>query len=140
MLASGQLVNANATSNQGLFRSLKGGGNNFGIVTRFDLATFPQGQISVSSIVNSISERGAVFKTFTDITHAPKFDPAVSLVTSMLYNSTSKQWLLSNSAVYTQPELNPSTFKELKSIPSLSNSTKLTNLSTYANESATPPL
>ncbi|KAL4740259.1 hypothetical protein BDV11DRAFT_169303 [Aspergillus similis] len=40
VLADGSIANVNATTNPGLFRALKGGGNNFGIVTRFDMTTF----------------------------------------------------------------------------------------------------
>ncbi|PYI36245.1 FAD-binding domain-containing protein [Aspergillus indologenus CBS 114.80] len=42
ILASGAIVQANATDNPSLWTALRGGGNNFGIVTRFDLRTFPQ--------------------------------------------------------------------------------------------------
>jgi FAD/FMN-containing dehydrogenase len=41
VLATGSIVNANAQTNSDLFWALKGGSSNFGIVTRFDLATFP---------------------------------------------------------------------------------------------------
>ncbi|KAH8425263.1 FAD-binding oxidoreductase [Aspergillus melleus] len=41
LLADGRLVNANANENADLHRALKGGGSNFGIVTRFDLETHP---------------------------------------------------------------------------------------------------
>ncbi|KAL2865132.1 FAD-binding oxidoreductase [Aspergillus lucknowensis] len=41
VLADGSIVNANDQTNPDLFRALKGGGNNFGIVTRFDMVTFP---------------------------------------------------------------------------------------------------
>ncbi|KAL8404438.1 hypothetical protein RB594_009331 [Gaeumannomyces avenae] len=40
VLADGSVVDANRTSNQDLYRALKGGSSNFGIVTRFDLDTF----------------------------------------------------------------------------------------------------
>lgn len=43
VLASGEVVNANANENADLFKALKGGGNNFGVVTRFDMRTFKQG-------------------------------------------------------------------------------------------------
>ncbi|KAI1247340.1 hypothetical protein MGN70_011228 [Eutypa lata] len=43
VLASGKVVNANAKQNSDLFKALKGGGNNFGVVTRFDMRTFKQG-------------------------------------------------------------------------------------------------
>lgn len=41
VLADGSIVNANEETNSDLFRVLKGGGNNFGIVTRFDMTTLP---------------------------------------------------------------------------------------------------
>lgn len=37
VLANGTITDANATSNPGLFWALKGGNNNFGVVTHFDL-------------------------------------------------------------------------------------------------------
>ncbi|KAM0561947.1 hypothetical protein ACHAPJ_002388 [Fusarium lateritium] len=40
VLADGSVVEANAKENADLFKSLKGGGSNLGVVTRFDLRTF----------------------------------------------------------------------------------------------------
>jgi len=45
VLANGVIANANSTSNTDLFWALKGGGNQFAIVTRFTLRTFPVGTI-----------------------------------------------------------------------------------------------
>jgi hypothetical protein len=45
VLASGEIVNANETCHSDLFRALKGGSSNFGIVTRVDLKAFPHNQI-----------------------------------------------------------------------------------------------
>jgi FAD/FMN-containing dehydrogenase len=39
--AQGDVIQVNATSYPDLFWSLKGGSNNFGIATRYDLETFP---------------------------------------------------------------------------------------------------
>lgn len=41
VLANSTIVNANAQENSDLFWALKSGANNFGIVTRFDVKTFP---------------------------------------------------------------------------------------------------
>ncbi|KAH7371499.1 hypothetical protein BKA66DRAFT_590837 [Pyrenochaeta sp. MPI-SDFR-AT-0127] len=41
VLGNSSIVNANATSNVDLYRALRGGGNNFGIITRFDMKTSP---------------------------------------------------------------------------------------------------
>jgi hypothetical protein len=65
--------------------------NNFGIVTRFDLTPFPQGEILAGAIANSISDRDAVFKAFSDIAGAEQYDPYASLVTGLSYNSSSRE-------------------------------------------------
>ena len=45
VLANGQITNVNQQSTPDLYFALRGGGNNFGIVTRFDLETFSQGKM-----------------------------------------------------------------------------------------------
>ncbi|KAK8131643.1 hypothetical protein PG984_008081 [Apiospora sp. TS-2023a] len=45
VVASGEILNANAQENPDLWVALRGGGNNLGIVTRFDFRTFEQGPI-----------------------------------------------------------------------------------------------
>ncbi len=140
VLANGRLTNANNTYQADLYRALKGGANNFGVVTRFDLATFQQGNLSATSIANDIEQREAVFDAFTAIANATDFDVYTSLVTGLLYNSTSKSWVLTNSAVYTKPVLQPTVFARLESVPSISKNSKLTSLAALADEEATPPL
>ncbi|RJE20525.1 FAD binding domain-containing protein [Aspergillus sclerotialis] len=45
VLANGTIVNANKNENTDLFHALKGGGNNFGIVTAYTLETHPIGKV-----------------------------------------------------------------------------------------------
>ena len=45
VLADGRIVNANTDTNRDLWVALKGGANNFGVVTKFDLRVFSQGQL-----------------------------------------------------------------------------------------------
>jgi FAD/FMN-containing dehydrogenase len=47
VLASGEIVNANASCHSDLWRALKGGSSNFGIVTKFDIETFPTSNITL---------------------------------------------------------------------------------------------
>lgn len=141
VLASGKLVNANASSLPDLFRGLKGGMNNFGIITRFDLRTFAQGALLAGNIANSISDRDAVFRAFSNIAGAKEYDPYASLVTGLSYNSSiDGSWGISTSLAYTKPETNPAVYDELLAIPSTLNTLHITNLSTIANEENTPPL
>lgn len=134
-------MNANRTSHPELFRALRGGGNNFGIVTRFDLETFPQGDMASALVVNDISQRGAVLKAFTDITTAAEFDVYASLVTSLVFTSATGEWEIVNIVAYTQPVTKPPVFTDLLAVPSTTNSTSLTitSLAELANEAETPP-
>lgn len=50
VLASGAIVNANAHENSDLWIALRGGGNNLGIVTRFDFRTFKKGPLYGGSL------------------------------------------------------------------------------------------
>ncbi|RYO85530.1 hypothetical protein DL764_009155 [Monosporascus ibericus] len=56
VLASGDIVNANETSNADLWRALRGGGNNFGIVTRYEIRTFEQAPLYGGSIYYQAAE------------------------------------------------------------------------------------
>jgi hypothetical protein len=140
VLASGNLANINTTSSPDLFRALKGGGNNFGIVTRFDLAVFPQGLVLGGNIAQDISYRGEVFKAFANIANAPEYDPYASLVTGLTFNATGRLWSIATTAIYTKPVMNPEIYEELLNIPTTTNTLHLTNLSILAAEGAPPPL
>lgn len=133
-------MNVSATSHPDLYRALKGGGNNFGVVTRYDLKTFPQGNMSVSTISYDISQAGAVFDAFTDIAASPNFDPYVSLQTGLLYASAANAWSLSSSAFYTKPVLHPEVYSKLEAVPSISNTSEITAVAALAAENPTPPL
>ena len=70
VLANGGVVQANAETNPDLFRVLKGGGNNFGIVTRFDMATFEARNVWDGMHTVAKSETPAVVDAFVDFTRA----------------------------------------------------------------------
>ncbi|KAF5591158.1 6-hydroxy-D-nicotine oxidase [Fusarium subglutinans] len=140
VLANGTLISANKKENSDLFLALKGGGNNFGVITRFDVEGFPQGDISTTSISYDISERDKVFQAFTDLLDSSTYDPSASLVTSLLYSSVSKAWSLSASAVYTKPVSQPEIFEGLSNVPHTKLVNNITTLAEFADEKDTPPL
>lgn len=47
VLSSREIINANASCHSDLWRALKGGGSNFGVVTKFDIDTFPASNITL---------------------------------------------------------------------------------------------
>ena len=71
VLASGEIVNANSTSHTNLTHALRGGSNNFGIVTAFDIRLFPQGKFWGGLVYNNISTRYDWFDAFASFAGSP---------------------------------------------------------------------
>ena len=78
VLAPGKLVNANATSHPDLFKALKGGTNNFGLVTRIDFNTVPISKILGGSVVYNTTHLEAVFTAFANRASAKPYDQHAS--------------------------------------------------------------
>ncbi|KAB5547382.1 6-hydroxy-D-nicotine oxidase [Coniochaeta sp. 2T2.1] len=88
VLASGDIVNANQDSNSDLFKALKGGSTNFGIVTKVEVAAFTYnglwgGQIVVPA-TNATTQQ--VLKDFTDFTAANNDDVDTAIMIVGLYS------------------------------------------------------
>lgn len=141
VLASGEIVDANADDHPDLFQALKGGSNNFGVVTRFDLYAFEQGPLWGGIILYSgetLPQQIAGFVRFTD---GLAQDPYASLIVFQTYSSATNLTVIANSYIYTKPEPYPAPFRDLTAIkPELSGTLGISNLSaqTTADTSATP--
>ncbi|KAI1142791.1 FAD-binding domain-containing protein [Hypoxylon sp. FL0543] len=69
VLGDGSIVEANSKMNPDLFRVLKGGQNNFGIVTRFDMRTFEAKDIWDGDIVISPAFNDQVIEAYLDFSN-----------------------------------------------------------------------
>jgi len=130
VLASGKVVNANINQNLGLFKALKGGSNNFGIVTRFDLKTFPQGKLWGGFVMNSINSSTEQFQYLQDFTTASGngADPHASIINAYIFTGQGPA-IIANQFTYTQPTPFPSIFANFTRIPQLTQNTlRTTNL------------
>ncbi|TDZ48447.1 Bifunctional solanapyrone synthase [Colletotrichum trifolii] len=68
VLASGDVVNASPESNTDLFWALRGGGgSNFGIVTRFDIVAFKQGDVWLYNPLYPLSSSTELIPSFVDL-------------------------------------------------------------------------
>lgn len=85
VLASGKTVNARSQENPDLYRALKGGSNNFGIVTRFDLKTVPLDQIWGGQIVYPITQAPTALEAFSKFTAMEPYDEYASTIQSVAY-------------------------------------------------------
>ena len=139
VLGSGEIVNANAATRPDLFQVLKGGSNNFGVVTRFDLIAFEQGNLWGGTVVYPESTTPQQIPAFTHFNDGIKNDPYGSLITFYSYNTTVGKTIIVNVYEYTKPQANPPVFSELTAIkPEIANSMRIANLSNLVAELDTP--
>ncbi|EED20037.1 conserved hypothetical protein [Talaromyces stipitatus ATCC 10500] len=137
VLASGAIVNANETSHADLFAALKGGQNNFGIVTRFDIRSFQQpdywgGGVEYTS--DSDEDQILAFAKFKD---PENFDPHAEIEQSFLYTAADNSRISSNNMFYTKPVVNASALADFTAIePQLSNTMRISNTTDFAKEMA----
>ncbi|GAM37142.1 hypothetical protein TCE0_022f06807 [Talaromyces pinophilus] len=110
VLADGKVVTASSSENPDLWRVLKGGGNNFGIVTRFTLRSFPYAPLWTSGIVTLAAFQYAKsLKAYHDyLAHASSGKPgafdedAAGPILSFVYIQKLGFQILSLSILYTK--------------------------------------
>lgn len=132
MLANGHIANVNEKSCPDLYFALRGGGNNYGIVTRFDLETFEQGDLWGGTKSHPLSASTSIFKAFDNFANNAPSDPDAALITAFAYSKG--QYLASNDYEYAKPIVNPPIFHEFSAIESISSTMRITNLSDLVRE------
>lgn len=120
VLASGEVVYASSDSHRDLWLALKGGSNNFGIVTRFDFATFPQGLMWGGIIQFNYTDNvlDAQAKAFSNFMRQENFDSAADMAIILDFQSGGA-FSVANSLFYTNAVENPPVYQPFTSIPSM---------------------
>lgn len=135
VLANGTAVNANSTANSDLWFALKGGSNNFGVVTRFDLKVFQQGKVWGGTIYNPIDTLPTQIQAFVDFNNATYYDTNAAMINTYGYANRIGSWTVANLLVYTKRVVNPRVLRPFTNIkPQLLNTMRLTNLTDLTTE------
>ncbi|KXH30273.1 FAD binding domain-containing protein [Colletotrichum simmondsii] len=79
VLANGNIVEASLTENSDLFWALRGGGNNFCIVTRADLRTLDVSAVDIGSVSYGTESQTEYLKSMVDFAHYADFDPKTAV-------------------------------------------------------------
>ncbi|KAK3197388.1 hypothetical protein GRF29_216g21473 [Pseudopithomyces chartarum] len=87
-LASGEIVKAKSSTNKDLWSALKGGGNSFGIVTRYDLAIFPQGDMCYLKRLADDGISGAAANRVAKLSTTVKADTRILKLGMQTYRSS----------------------------------------------------
>lgn len=135
VLAGGAVINANETHHADLLHALRGGSNNFGVVTRIDFQTYEQGDIWGGVVNYSFDTIDQQLKAASDLASASPYDEYASLTMSIAYAAGGNH-SVSNTLYYTKPVEYPDSFKPFTDIPSISDTLRTANFFSYADEGA----
>lgn len=128
VLANGQLVHVNQSSYPDLWIALKGGSNNFGIVTRFDVRTIKQGQLWGGVVYYLDSTIPAQLAAFANFNVAAGYDEYAAVILSMGF-SPAKGMLVVSNLEYTSPVVNPAVLQPFTNIqPQIYSTMRITNM------------
>lgn len=135
VLASGKIVNANQASNKDLFKALKGGGSNFGIVTRVDFAAVKQteiwaGQIIIPGFPQTLE---STLRATVDFTAQNNQNPNVGAQVVLTFSNGTA--VIVCSIASTDGTANPVALQGFNAIqPQISNTVKLRSLTDVVRE------
>lgn len=136
VLADGSIVEASESQNMDLFRGLRGGSNNFGIVTRIDLKTFKQGAMWAATIYSPLSTIDDQIRIFAELSKAEDYDENASFFTGFGYSQSKDMTVVTNDLVYTKAVDNPPYYQGFLDQPSFFRKSSLTNMKTLSKEKA----
>lgn len=109
VLANGEVIQANRNQNEDLWLALKGGSNNFGIVSRFDLRAFPQGKLFGGVIIYPHSAIPDILRQLHILTS--DFDPFAAAVISISWSPDNSKTIVFANFEYTKDETEPPALK-----------------------------
>ncbi|KAL8864836.1 MAG: hypothetical protein Q9174_007199, partial [Haloplaca sp. 1 TL-2023] len=137
VLPYGKIVNVNE-STPDLFKALKGGSNNFGVVTRFDMRSFESGKFWGGFVFYPLSTMPQHVAAFVGLAGAQPYDPFAALIHS--YGFVAGSWQIANNYEYTKVPAQPypPTFKPFTDIrPQTLNTMRVSVLTDFTVELAT---
>lgn len=117
VLASGDIINANEHENTDLLIALRDGGNNFGVVTRYDLRTFKQGSFWGGSVYYFAPSFPSQLEALVAELQKPNATAETHLMLSIGYAAQFGQTMCQNQLYYTQEtDSNPPVLKPFTDI------------------------
>ncbi|CRK25897.1 hypothetical protein BN1708_014363 [Verticillium longisporum] len=136
----GSIVNANKDSHPDLLKALKGGWGNFGIVTRFDLETFPSKPLWGGIRASEKSHTAAVGAAMVNFTANYHKNPEAAYLINFTYNpGMSPDILVAQVVVDTSGKEAPPAFDQALAVPELFNDIKVRSMGNMSNDYLLPP-
>ncbi|KAE8375365.1 putative FAD-binding oxidoreductase [Aspergillus bertholletiae] len=138
VLADGSAVHANAQEHADLFWALKGGANNFAIVTAATVQTYPIGQVWGGIKWYSNDQLPAVMQALYEYQAAPNKDPYANLMVQAVPMNATGGVILN--MVYLRPEESPAAFEPFYSLPTIQDTTKIQSFTEFMSGAFLPDI
>jgi hypothetical protein len=132
--ADGEILQVNLDSYPDLYWALRGGGNNFGIVTAFDLETFPQGEMWGGVLVATIDHNETLLDALVSYAYNSPQDFDGAAFTAFAYNKQHGMYMASSELVYTLPVEYPEILKNFTDVPNIHSTLRKSNMTDLAKE------
>lgn len=102
-----------------LYWALRGGGNNFGIVTRFDLVTFPQGDLwaGAETFIYTPETAAAINDAFYYLGINGPSDPYAQVIIAYAYAQSLDTYVIASDLQYGKPVVNPPILQNFTAVP-----------------------
>ncbi|KAI0378557.1 hypothetical protein F5Y04DRAFT_261693 [Hypomontagnella monticulosa] len=140
VLGDGRIITADADGEHAdLFRVLKGGSNNFGIVTQFTMRTFPSGPIWGGYVVRPMEIMPAAAEAIVNFTAGTSKDLDSSLNISLCYVPRFGGNVVVAICNNVAGVENPPAFHEFQKMPEIINNFKMTTLQEVLPYASLPP-
>lgn len=137
VLADGRLVTASKTDNPDLFTVLKGGNNNFGVVTSIKFGTFDYDGLWGGLVTYPQTNIQDHFKALVNFANNVDKNPKSAAIVMPVYQSTVGRDEILNAYDNAEPVPRPAAYKEFLAIPgNTSDTTGIRNMSSLAAELA----
>ncbi|CAK3920344.1 Bifunctional solanapyrone synthase [Lecanosticta acicola] len=141
VLGDGSIVTASKDERADLFRALKGGSSNMGLVTRFDYQAYEGGKMFGGVIKHSLDTADQQFASLHKFANAINFDPYSSIIVISNYFSIMKDGFFSDVLDYAKPAKRSEIpiMRDFLAIKNkLGDSTGLRNMTSLAHEFEVP--
>ncbi|KAB8068977.1 FAD binding domain protein [Aspergillus leporis] len=129
--ARGTHIHATKTTHPTLYRSLRGGGNNFGLITRFHIRTIPSPNLLGGTRIYNASHTPTLIQALANVALSATADPHAQQYLSFIVSNGKR--LACAELTYTKDSPStPPIFAEYRAIPALSDSTTSKSMVQYS--------
>ncbi|KAL2853809.1 hypothetical protein BJY01DRAFT_258701 [Aspergillus pseudoustus] len=129
---NGEILTASETEHPDLYWALRGGGNNVGLVTKFNLYTIPSSLLRGTTRVYCEDQFPHVLDAFTELARNAILDKNAQQY--VVFAHAGEMNIASAELTYTKDVADPPVFRKYRSIPAISDTTSTRTLAGYCSE------